>query len=406
MPRRLAELQRHLRDDQQSLGQGSLAGRLLRRVVRGAGRGLRPFVARLRHRRLAARSSAFLRDLRAQADLRARRLPRPFAAAACPPGRGAVDLAVVGPMARCVDDLSLALDLIAGPDEAADGRAYRLSLPPARAEKLSDYRVLVIAEHPLLPTSAAVGASLDRLSKQLVKPPASTSDARRRSFRISRRRPALRQAPATPSYRRECRTTGIRKCGVAAEKIPADDREPGGGDLAWGAAQPSGMATGRFRATGLKQQWRALFATSTSSSVRRLRRPPFPTIIRSPKPTGSSVRRRQGISLSPSTGLGRPRDALRPAGDCHSYLGRGRPAGRGANHRPRIRRPHAARLRETGRARIRRVYRPARLRLGDGRRGRNPKLAALSIFSASPMHVFPTRRRQVSPAATDAEAPA
>ena len=76
-------------------------------------------------------------------------------------------LAVVGPMARCVDDLSLALDIIAGPDEAADGRAYRLSLPPARAEKLSDYRVLVIAEHPLLPTSAAVGASLDRLSKQL-----------------------------------------------------------------------------------------------------------------------------------------------------------------------------------------------------------------------------------------------
>src|SRR5208283_6052813 len=78
------------------------------------------------------------------------------------------DLAVIGPMARSVDDLALALDLIAGPDEAGDGRAYRLNLPPARGEKFSDFRVLVIAEHPLLPTSAAVGAALDRLSKQLV----------------------------------------------------------------------------------------------------------------------------------------------------------------------------------------------------------------------------------------------
>jgi len=77
------------------------------------------------------------------------------------------DLAVIGPMARSVDDLALALDVIAGPDEAVDGRAYRVSLPPARAEKLKDYRVLVIAEHPLLPTSAAVGAALERLSNEL-----------------------------------------------------------------------------------------------------------------------------------------------------------------------------------------------------------------------------------------------
>src|SRR5208282_4007951 len=45
--------------------------------------------------------------------------------------------------------------------------AHRLSLPPARRDKLSDFRVLFVAEHPLLSTSAAVGASLDRLAKQL-----------------------------------------------------------------------------------------------------------------------------------------------------------------------------------------------------------------------------------------------
>ena len=68
-PRRRAKLQRHLRDDEQSVGQGALAGRLLGRVVRRARGGFRSSVARQRHRRLAARSGAFLRSLRPQADL-------------------------------------------------------------------------------------------------------------------------------------------------------------------------------------------------------------------------------------------------------------------------------------------------------------------------------------------------
>ena len=75
-----AKLQRHLRDDEQSVGQDALAGRLLGRVVRGARRGFRSSVARLRHRRLAARSGAFLRSLRPQADLWSRRLSRSHAA--------------------------------------------------------------------------------------------------------------------------------------------------------------------------------------------------------------------------------------------------------------------------------------------------------------------------------------
>jgi amidase len=42
-----------------------------------------------------------------------------------------VDLAVVGPMARSAADLSLAFDVLAGPDEP-DAIAYRLALPPPR----------------------------------------------------------------------------------------------------------------------------------------------------------------------------------------------------------------------------------------------------------------------------------
>ena len=67
--RRLAELQRHLRHHQQPLRSRPDAGRLLRRLLGGARRGLRPALDRLRHRRLAARAGVPLRRLRAQTDL-------------------------------------------------------------------------------------------------------------------------------------------------------------------------------------------------------------------------------------------------------------------------------------------------------------------------------------------------
>ena len=76
-----------------------------------------------------------------------------------PPGAPAFplerDLAVIGPMARSAADLSLLLDVMAGPDPLDDGIAYRLDLPQARHAKLGDFRVLVLDSHPLLPTGAA-----------------------------------------------------------------------------------------------------------------------------------------------------------------------------------------------------------------------------------------------------------
>ncbi len=66
--RRLAEFQRDLRHDQQSLGSRPHARRFVGRIGGGARRRLRAAVARLRHRRLAARARALLRRLRAQAD--------------------------------------------------------------------------------------------------------------------------------------------------------------------------------------------------------------------------------------------------------------------------------------------------------------------------------------------------
>src|SRR3954462_32624 len=78
-----------------------------------------------------------------------------------------LDLAVVGPMARPARDLPLLLDVMAGPDPLTSGLAHRLALPPARHERLRDFRVLVLDEHPLIPTGSAVRAGVRRVAAAL-----------------------------------------------------------------------------------------------------------------------------------------------------------------------------------------------------------------------------------------------
>ncbi|MFB7244296.1 amidase [Streptomyces populi] len=78
------------------------------------------------------------------------------------------DLAVVGPMARTARDLALLLDVMAGPDPLTLGVAHDLALPPARHQRLSDFRVLVLDEHPFIPTGSAVRAGVNRVADALV----------------------------------------------------------------------------------------------------------------------------------------------------------------------------------------------------------------------------------------------
>jgi amidase len=79
------------------------------------------------------------------------------------------DLAVIGPMARSAADLSLLLDVIAGPDPMEAGKAYTLALPPPRHGALKNFRVLVVDTDPVLPINAAVRAAIDRLAANLGK---------------------------------------------------------------------------------------------------------------------------------------------------------------------------------------------------------------------------------------------
>ncbi|MGW4714197.1 amidase [Nocardia sp. NPDC004260] len=79
-----------------------------------------------------------------------------------------LDLAVVGPMARTARDLTLLLDVMAGPDPLTHGVAYDVALPPARHERLADFRILIIEDHPLIPTGSAVRAGVNRVAEALV----------------------------------------------------------------------------------------------------------------------------------------------------------------------------------------------------------------------------------------------
>jgi amidase len=79
------------------------------------------------------------------------------------------DLVVIGPMARSASDISLLLDVMAGPDPLEAGKGYKLALQAPRHGELKDFRVLVIDSDPVLPTNAIVRGAIDRLATNLGK---------------------------------------------------------------------------------------------------------------------------------------------------------------------------------------------------------------------------------------------
>ncbi len=69
-------------------------------------------------------------------------------------------LSALGPLARDAHDLELALDVIAGP-EIGEDTSWRLQLPPARHDRLSDFRVALLPPLPWLPVDAEILAAQD-----------------------------------------------------------------------------------------------------------------------------------------------------------------------------------------------------------------------------------------------------
>jgi len=78
----------------------------------------------------------------------------------------AVVMGVQGPLARSAEDLELALSVLAGPDVGEDV-AWRVELPPARRERLADFRVAVLPPIPWLDVDGQIAGALDELTSRL-----------------------------------------------------------------------------------------------------------------------------------------------------------------------------------------------------------------------------------------------
>jgi amidase len=168
------------------------------------------------------------------------------------------DLAVVGPMARCAADLSLLLDVIAGPDELDAGVGYKLALPPARHTALKDFSILVLDTHPLLPSDTSVRSAIGTLAENLAK----------RGARVERRSDLL------PDLEKSARTYMRLLLSFLAMTFPPDAIEKVRENVSKLDPADNSLAAERQRGTVLnhtewlfangartaeRAQWRALF---------------------------------------------------------------------------------------------------------------------------------------------------
>lgn len=173
-----------------------------------------------------------------------------------PPAPGklaATDLSVVGPLGRDVEDLELALGVLAGAEgHAAAG--WRLELPGPRAAKLGDVRLALWFDDPAYPVATDVGDVLVSAADALRADGAKVVDAR----------PAVVLPDVVRLYQQFLypvllSTTGRRsfdKLVTLAESLAEDDESP--------LARTARFATLRYRdwvfANEKREQLRALMA--------------------------------------------------------------------------------------------------------------------------------------------------
>jgi amidase len=87
------------------------------------------------------------------------------------------DIAVVGPLARSVDDIELLMDLIVGPDKPRQ-RAIRIKLPKPRKKNLKNYRIGLWIDDPAFPVDTNVIDRIQSVVDELAKAGASIEDTR------------------------------------------------------------------------------------------------------------------------------------------------------------------------------------------------------------------------------------
>lgn len=91
------------------------------------------------------------------------------------------DIGVVGPLARGAEDLEIAMDAMAGPDQI-DGRGWKLTLPRSKKAKLRDFKVAVLLTDKNAEVDQSVQAEIQKLADFLVKKKVKVSDKARPDF--------------------------------------------------------------------------------------------------------------------------------------------------------------------------------------------------------------------------------
>ena len=144
-------------------------------------------------------------------------LPRSGQLPIPPMPNAAAAMGVQGPLARSAEDLELTLDVAAGPDVGEDV-AWTLTIPPARHDRLADFRVAVLPLPDWLPIDAEITAAFEDLAAGLARAGARVERAQPEGFgdlrehheqycsllmaQMSRRLPAEARTALAEAYRR------------------------------------------------------------------------------------------------------------------------------------------------------------------------------------------------------------
>jgi amidase len=168
------------------------------------------------------------------------------------------DLSVIGPMARSAVDLSLLLDVVAGPDPLEAGKGYKLALPPSRHGELKNFRVLLVDTDPVMPTDKSVRGAIEKLAANLGRAGVTVT----------------RESPLLPDFAASSRLyMRMLMSFLAASFLPevyagaqAAAAQLAPGDTSLGAERLRGIALGHRdwlmadgARTRLRAQWRELF---------------------------------------------------------------------------------------------------------------------------------------------------
>lgn len=171
-----------------------------------------------------------------------------------PPGTlTQADIAVAGPMARSVEDLELALDVLAGPDDW-HRIAYRLELPPPRRDRLRDYRIAVWLEEELAPLDDEVRALLDAAVSELEAAGAAADRKARPEIEFGYATRVFRQLLAAAT----CGGFSHDEIEELARRADAEGDE-GGREAAWASQRHRAWLSANERRLQMRRRWHRFF---------------------------------------------------------------------------------------------------------------------------------------------------